>query len=328
MSPAKSRILIENEILDRVEKKYSEEEQANHLMNLLIENFPLQSASVLAREADGRVAVFAHRGLSGNFIKELYAGPALPVVEAGLAGELVVAEGDPRAKDPSFRLEHSYKSLFAHPCRLQEETLGVFIADSASADLFAPEVRDTFRSFARLATLFLGMRNLRARISRVPDVDSVTGLYTFKYFHEVLHREMTRGKKFRHAVSVVFFKVRGLREMNGVFGHVVSDKALAEVARRIKSEFREVDYLSRAGGTVYAVMPHTEKADAVKTVGRVLDAMETRPVAQGEIVLKLAVGVAAYPADGDTERVLLPHVDAALHESMRKGGNAVTAYKD
>lgn len=328
MSPLKSRIRIENEILGRLEKKYSEEEQANHLMNLLIETFQLQSACILAVEPAGTLSVFAHRGLSGEFIKEMYAGPTVPVVQAGLSGEVLVAGNDPRAKDPSFRLEHEYGSLFAFPCRLQEQTLGVFIADSSRPDVFTPELAESFRSYAQLGTLFLAMRNLRARISRVPDIDAVTGLHTFKYFHEVLHREITRGRKFRHPVSLAFFKIRGLREMNGVWGHVAADKALAEVAARVKAAFREVDYLARAGGTIYAVMPHIEKADAAKVAERIVEAMETRPIGVGDIFLKLAVGIAAGPKDGETERDLIPHVESAVHDSMRKAGNAVSVYRD
>jgi len=38
--------------------------------------------------------------------------------------------------------------------------------------------------------------------------------------------------------------------------------------------------------------------------------------------------VASYPKDGDSERVLLPHVEAMVHESIRKGDNAVTVFKD
>ena len=54
MSQPEIRIRIENEILGRLEKKYSEEEQANHLMSLLIEAFPLHSASILAVAPGGR----------------------------------------------------------------------------------------------------------------------------------------------------------------------------------------------------------------------------------------------------------------------------------
>jgi diguanylate cyclase (GGDEF)-like protein len=329
MSHPQIRIRIENEILGRQEKRYSEEEQANHLMTLLMENYPLLSASVIAVEADGKgFSVFAHRGLSGHFIKEMYARRSLPLIAAASKGEVAVSGDDARAKDPGFRLEHEYKALYAVPCRIQGETLGVFVADSRQPDLLDPETRQDLLAFSRLAALFLAIRNLRGKISRVPDVDQVTGLFTFKYLHEVLHRELTRGKKFGHPVSLMFLKVRNLREMNEVYGHLTADDSLAEAAARIRATLRDVDYVARSGGNIYVVMPQMTKAEAKVTAVKIVEAMNASPIGKGDVFLKLAIGIAAFPKDGDTERVLIPHVESMVHESIRKGGNAVSVYKD
>ncbi len=329
MSSLDTRIRIENEILGLIEKKSTEEELGNRLMYLLVENYPLRSASTIAVDPDGGdVAVFAHRGLSGNFIKELYAHRSLPLIAAALQGEVAVDQADSRAKDPAFRFEHAYKSLYAVPCRLQERTMGVFIADSAEPDLLDPKTREAFAAYARLATLFLALRDLRGKISRIPDVDSVTGLSTFKHFHEVMHRELTRGMKFHHPVSLVFVKIRHLREMNEVYGHVASDAALAEVARRVKAPLREVDYAARSGGKIYILMPKLEKAEAATVMKRVVEAMDASPVGKGDVTLNAAVGIVSYPKDGDSERVLIPYADAMVLEATRRGGNAVAVFRD
>ena len=78
MSPHTTRIRIETEILGRLEKRTSEEELANHLMSLLMDNYPLHAAGVLVLEKGGSHVVFAHRGHSGKFIKELYGLDLLP----------------------------------------------------------------------------------------------------------------------------------------------------------------------------------------------------------------------------------------------------------
>ena len=56
--------------------------------------------------------------------------------------------------------------------------------------------------------------------------------------------------------------------------------------------------------------------------------MNASPAGKGDVHLMVAIGVAQYPKDGDTERVLIPHTEAMVHESMRRGGNAVTVYRD
>lgn len=329
MNHPEIRIRIENEIFGRQEKRYSEEEQANHLMHLLMENYRLLSASVITSDPDGKgVVVFAQRGLSGHFIKEMYARKDHPLLAAANRGEVAVSGGDALGMDPGFRLEHEYQALYAVPCRLQGETLGIFVADSGRSDLLDPETRRDFLAFSRLATLFLALRNLRGKISRVPDVDPVTGMFTFKYFHEVLHRELVRGKKLGHTVSLMFLKVRNLREMNEVYGHVAADAALGALAERIRSALRDVDYASRSGGNVYVLMPGMNKEEARESAAKIVESMDASPIGQGNVFLKLAIGIAAFPKDGDTERILIPHVESMVHESMRKGGNAVFVYKD
>jgi len=324
-----TRLRIENKIFSRMGKKYSEEEQANYLMSLLMDNYPLLSAVTIAMDPEGeKLSVFAHRGLSGKFIKEMYTKKALPVLRKACENPVTVSGGDARAQDPSFRLEHGYKSLFAAPCRLQEETLGVFLVDSDDPGLLTPETQETFLACARLATFFLALRSLRGKISQVPDIDSVTGLYSFKSFHEVLHRELSRGKKLHYPVSLLFLKIRNLREINGVYGHVVADAALAETARRIRERLRDVDYAARSGGMIYIVLPQMGKTGAAKVAGQIVEAVNASPVGKGDIRLMLAVGVTEYPKDGETERVLIPHTEAMVHESLRKGGNAVTVYRD
>jgi len=324
-----TRICIENEMFSRIEKKYSEEEQANHLMSLLMDYYPLLSAVTIALDPEGeKLSVFAHRGLSGNFIKEMYTKKSLPIVQAARKGPVAVSGNEERARDPSFRLEHAYRSLYAVPCRLQQEMLGVFLVDSDDPGLLTPETKESLFAYSRLATIFLALRSLRGKISRIPDVDAVTGLYTFKSFHEVLHRELSRGKKFRHPVSLLFLKVRNLREMNEVYGHVAADAALAETAGRIKEKLREVDYAARSGGMIHVVLPQMGKAEAAKVAGQIVEAMDASPVGKRDIRLTVAVGVTQYPKDGDTERVLIPHTEAMVHESLRKGGNVLTVFRE
>ena len=329
MSGDEIRKRIENEMFGRMEKKYSEEEQVNYLMSLLMDHYPLHSAVTVALDPKGEtMSVFAHRGLSGNFIKQMYTKKFLPVIAAAREDPVAVRGGDERAGDPSFRLEHPYRSLYAAPCRLGERTLGVFLVDSDDPDLLTPETEESFFAYSCLATFFLALRELRGKISRVPDVDSVTGLFTFKYFHEVLHRELSRGKKFRHPVSLMFMKVRSLREMNEVYGHVSADAALGETARTVRGKLREVDYAARSGGMIYVVLPQMTKAESARVAERIIEAMNANPVGKGNIRLTVAIGVTEYPKDGDTERVLIPHTEAMVHESMRKRGNACTVYRD
>jgi diguanylate cyclase (GGDEF)-like protein len=126
----------------------------------------------------------------------------------------------------------------------------------------------------------------------------------------------------------MFLKVRNLREMNEIYGHVAADKALEALAERIRFALRDVDYVSRSGGNIYVLMPGMTKEEARGTAAKMAESMNASPIGQGDVFLKLAIGIAAFPKDGDTERRLIPLVESMVHESMRKGGNAVSVSKD
>jgi diguanylate cyclase (GGDEF)-like protein len=329
MSPISTRIGIENEILSYLGKRLSEEKQASHLMTLLMESYPLLSATVLAVDDGRSPLVFAHRGLSGNFIKDLYAKGTLPVIDAALSGEVVLSGGDARLSGPAWRFEHECQGLYAAPCRLQGDALGVFIADSRVPGLFGlSETREAFRAYAQISAFFLALRGFHHEVSRIPDTDSITGLHNFKFFHEVLHRELTRGRKLGNPVSLMFIKVRHLREMNDVYGHIAADGALVDLARLVRAELREVDYAARSGSMIYVVMPETSKEEAGKVASKILAAVKAPARERLEVILKTAIGVATFPTDGETERVLIPHTESMVHESVRKGDNAVTIFGD
>jgi diguanylate cyclase (GGDEF)-like protein len=319
--------LVVTGILDRQDTKHSEEEQLNHLAYLLADSYPLLSVAILAFDpSGGEFSVVAHRGLSRSFLKETYGRHALPLAGAALAGEVAVSPEDPRRDDPAFRLEHPYESLVAVPCRYQGETKGVLVADSRDVFLLTDTFRRAVRSCAALAALYLALREAKARLHKVPDVDAVTGLCDFRHFHEALHRETLRSLQFGHPASLVIARVRHLARMNEVYGHVAADRALRAVADALRAEVRPVDCLSRAGTTLFLVMPEASKAEATAVAHRFAAAVEALSPEGREVKLELSVGVGEFPRDGETERVLIPHVESMVLESMRKGGNSVTVY--
>ncbi len=328
MSPVNTRMQIESGILTYLGQRHTEETQAAHLLGLLMDSYPLLSVSILAVDKNRSPVVFSQRGLSGSFVKDLYAKGTLPVIGAALSGEALLPGGDLRLLEPGWRFEHDSKSLYAAPCRIQGETLGVFIAEFREPSLSDPATRDAFRAYAQLSAVFLALRGSQQGITRVPEIDPLTGLNTFKFFHETLHNEISRVKRSDKPVSLMFIKIRHLRELNDVYGHVVADHALVELARMVKLQLRAVDSISRSGSSFYVVMPETPKEKALAVASRIVAAMDATPPGDKVVVLKTAIGVAAFPVDGHEDRVLVSHTEEMVHESVRKGGNSVTVFGD
>lgn len=328
MSPASTREQIGNDYLAYLGKRESEETQANHFLGVLMDSYPLQSVSILALDKRQAPSVFAHRGLSGSFIKELYAKGTLPVVDAAISGTAVLPGGDPRLADSAWRFEHECRALFAAPCRVHGKTVGVFIAEFREPALADSLTRVAFDAYAQMSAILIALKGHLHEIGRIPETDPLTGLGTFKTFHEVMLRELSRGKRTGEPFSLMFIKVRYLREMNDVYGHMAADQAFVELSNRVKGLLRGVDSVSRSGLSLYIVMPETPKEKAVPVASRIAAAMDAAAPAKKDVALKVAIGLVSYPADGADERTLITHTEAMVHESVRKGGNAFTAFGD
>jgi len=328
MKPVSTREQIGNDYLAYLGKRESEETQANHFLGMLTETYQLMSAAILAIDKNGSPVVFANRGLSGSFIKDLYVKGTLPVITAALSEETILPGGDPRLSDPAWRFEHECKALYAAPCRIHGKTVGVFIAEFRDPGLADPATREAFKAYAQMSAILLALKGFHLEAGRIQETDSLTGFGTFKSFHEVLVRDLARGKRSGKPVSIVFIKVRCLREMNDVYGHAAADKAFLELSQMVKNQLRGIDFIARSGSSLYIVMPDTPKDKAAAVASRIVSAMNAMPQEKKDVVLKIAIGVGTYPSDGDTERVLFPHVENMVHESVRKGGNAFTVFGD
>jgi diguanylate cyclase (GGDEF)-like protein len=104
----------------------------------------------------------------------------------------------------------------------------------------------------------------------------------------------------------------GFKAINDTHGHAAGDRALREVAARLRRCVRERDLVARLGGDEFVVvLTDLEGTDAVsKSVDRVRDALA---LPFGEMELGAAIGVALYPSDAGTAEDLLAHADRAMY---------------
>ena len=90
------------------------------------------------------------------------------------------------------------------------------------------------------------------------------------------------------------------KKVNDEHGHQAGDFVLREVARILKDTLRVVDSLGRYGGEEFvAILPHTNRDDALQTAERLRVAIAEHPFRVGprELRITISVGVATYPSD-------------------------------
>ena len=151
-------------------------------------------------------------------------------------------------------------------------------------------------------------------------VDPLTGLADRAFFLQRLGTLLAGDRATDHRCAVLFVDVDGFKQINDASGHLVGDRVLREVARRLAECVRADDHVARFGGDEFVVLLESirgaEEADLVaERIRRAFD----RPIAVPEFEVKLTVSVGAAEA-GPWQRSaeeLINAADRAMYAAKR-----------
>ena len=164
------------------------------------------------------------------------------------------------------------------------------------------------------------------QLTYLADHDPLTGLYNRRRFHQELERQLVYVRRYGEPGALVLLDLDGFKGINDTLGHRAGDEVLQEVARALRSMVRETDVPARLGGDEFAVLvPRTDLQTARALAQQVLDGLRQRTVMLNDEPVRLtaSLGIAAFPADGDTVDTLLAQADVALYAPKDAGGNRV-----
>lgn len=121
----------------------------------------------------------------------------------------------------------------------------------------------------------------------------------------------------RQDIAVLFVDLNKFKQLNDRYGHLVGDRLLVAVARRLRAAVRPNDSVARLGGDEFALLlehvTHQRDVDAV--VQRVQQALD-RPfnVDGHEILASASVGVALASEHGPRPQDMLRAADASMYQ--------------
>ncbi|WP_435635217.1 diguanylate cyclase [Pseudomonas solani] len=211
------------------------------------------------------------------------------------------------------------------PLMAQGEPLGVMTLCGGSADLELAE------AFAEQVSLGVANLSLRESLRQQSVVDALTGLHNRRFLDETLRRELLRASRKQSPVIVVLLDVDHFKRFNDTFGHEAGDLVLRHLALEMKRHVRSSDLACRYGGEEFAlVMPEISLEDAMERCEALrlgVTRLQIRYGGQPLGPIAISLGLACFPADGESADVLLHAADSALYQAKRAGRNQLCLYQ-
>jgi diguanylate cyclase (GGDEF)-like protein len=254
-----------------------------------------------------------HEPLCRTYVAVPFAAPGTSAL-AGPTGGLSGAPADPQ---PEFEPRTSARGVLA-------------LYDRHGRDEFDDADLVTLRTFAGQAAVALDNVRIHEEAQRLSLTDPLTGLSNYRYLKESLRREVERASRFSHQLTVIALDLDRFKDVNDRYGHAAGDAVLAEFARRLRAEIREVDLAFRQGGEEFVLLlPETDAGGGMVVAERVGAATARTPVLArsarsarpARIPFTVSIGIAVYPDHGTTGDAVLEAADEALYQAKAAGRN-------
>jgi two-component system cell cycle response regulator len=220
-------------------------------------------------------------------------------------------------------------SLLVLPLLVHDRPLGTLILGSQRRSAFGDAVRPTLEVLASHVAMSLANARMLKRLEEMATTDGLTGLYNKRALIEIAQQKLRSAARFGKPLSALVCDIDHFKKVNDTYGHDVGDvviKGLADVLLRVK---RDTDSVGRFGGEEFVVVcEETDERGASQLAERIRQELAAAKfhTELGPLSVTCSVGVAPFPAGGQTWEALFKSTDEALYASKRGGRNRVTVW--
>jgi diguanylate cyclase (GGDEF)-like protein len=181
---------------------------------------------------------------------------------------------------------------------------------------------DVLAAFANLLALAVENARSYTEARHAASHDALTDLGNRRILFSQGTRILAHDTETGSTVALLLVDLDRFKEVNDTLGHSAGDRLLRGVAERLRRSVRADDLVARIGGDEFAVVLRgLADAEAAESVAGSLGRALARPISVDGVSLAVeaSIGLACFPADGDTVEELLRRADVALYQAKQAG---------
>jgi diguanylate cyclase (GGDEF)-like protein len=214
-------------------------------------------------------------------------------------------------------LEESIRSYVILPLNSRGRSIGVLALGSAQSGAYDEETVTGVQPLADSVALAFENVRLFQKTRELSITDEVTPLYNFRFFHQILDRELKLVDRYKSMLSLIFLDLDRFKPINDQFGHLRGSRVLREVGFLLRAAVRETDYPARYGGDEFVViLPQTDGEAAQALAAKLRRLIEEHTFLQEEGInarIGASLGVATYPVEARSKESLIRLADERMY---------------
>ncbi len=163
---------------------------------------------------------------------------------------------------------------------------------------------------------------LEDELQKLATVDRLTGVYNRYKMDLSLDEQIEIAKRYKRALSVIFFDIDFFKKVNDTYGHKVGDEVLKELAYLVSNHLRKSDIFGRWGGEEFLIiLPETTKKEAHKLAEKLRNYIQLHKFNKID-KLTCSFGITTLK-EKDNSKTVLSRVDKRLYKAKQNGRNRV-----
>ena len=203
-----------------------------------------------------------------------------------------------------------FRGVLVSPLIREDGAFGAITLYSKSRTSYTTEHVRLLESVAQHAASALNNAITFEKTKESALTDPLTELANARGFYMMLEQRLAECQRMnRESLSLISMDVDDFKQINDQWGHAIGDRLLANIARVIRKELRQMDILCRyAGDEFVAIMPMASQTMAEGVAERIKKAVAEHrfSVRTGKTVeVSISTGIACFPENGETTEELL-----------------------
>jgi diguanylate cyclase (GGDEF)-like protein len=207
----------------------------------------------------------------------------------------------------------------------EPETVALLVVFDPSDD-----GRERVHRFLRAARPAIANALRVAGMKELIILDDTAGCFNRRHFEESLPEELSRAQRFRSSMSLIFFDLDNLKQVNSRHGHSMGSRTLYEVSVRVRAKIRKFDKLFRFGGDEFCILlPETEWHGALEVAERVREAIAGSAFLRGLVAdpegvhVTASFGIASFPLHARSKEDIIVQADRAMQRIKNGTKNSI-----